>query len=195
MSYPPITRLPPPSVPCHSHSCNAPPFCHHPLFPRVYLDWREHGILYGILVHIRLGRLVKRGAVAAKLLGDAVLERVVGQGLHEQVAHGVEHGRDLGRRLPVLRLQQAQAYAPQRVVGHVGVVDARGEFQRRRLEWVVGRQREDEPEAAWVVDGFRRRGERDVPCVERFRRWEGNGEVFRRGLGEVGVFLRDPSER
>lgn len=86
-----------------------------------------------------LPRLLLVGvAVAAVLLCDPILERIVGQRLDKQVPDGFQHGGDLGARLPVLRLEDAEADVAEGVVGDVGVVDAGEELDGRRLEGVLG---------------------------------------------------------
>lgn len=139
---------------------------------------RKDGVSHGIPVDEALGRLIKALSVVAVLLRDAVLEGVVGEGLDEEVADGLEHGGDLGRGLPVLRLEEAEADVTEGVVGDVGVVDARGKLGDGGLEGVLGRQGEDDAVAARVVDCAGGRGEGDVPGVEGVVGAEGDGAAF-----------------
>lgn len=113
-----------------------------------------------------LGLLLPRGPVVAVLVCDALLERVVGLGLDEQVAHGLEDGDDLGTGLPVLGLEDAETDVAQGVVCDVGVVEAGDELDDGRLEGVVGGEGEDDAEAAWVEGRAGRGLEGDVPGVD-----------------------------
>lgn len=128
-------------------------------------DIEPHGAL-GVALHVRAHILIKLLAVVAVLVGDAGLERVVGHRLGQQGAHSLEHPGQLGGRLPVLGLEQAQADVAQVVVGHVGVVDARRERHRRRLERVLGGERHHQAELAARVDGVLRAVDRHVPLVQ-----------------------------
>lgn len=57
---------------------------------------RELGLGLCVLFDVGLDFFLPLLAVVAVLLGDAILEGVVGLGLDEQVADGVEHGAELG---------------------------------------------------------------------------------------------------
>jgi len=133
--------------------------------------------------------LLKRLPIVAELVGDAVLEGVIGLGLDEEVADGVEDGGDLGGGLPLVGLEDGEADVAEGVIRDVGVVDAGGEAELRGLEGVVGGEGEEEGEAARVVGRGGGRGEDDVPGVEGLRGGEGDGEVGGRGLGCFGEFL------
>lgn len=94
--------------------------------------------------------MLPRGPIVAVLVGDALLERVVGLGLDEQVADGLEDGDDLCAGLPVLGLEDAEADVAEGVVCDVWVVEAGDELDDGRLEGVVGGEDEEDAEAAWV---------------------------------------------
>lgn len=111
---------------------------------------RENRVLKRILSDLSLGLLLPRGPVVAVLVGDALLERVVGLGLDEQVAHGLEHGGDLCAGLPVLGLEDAEADVAEGVVCDVWVVEPGDELDDGGLEGVVGGEDEEDAEAAWV---------------------------------------------
>lgn len=152
-------------------------------------DGGEDGLPAGVLVDVEADVLVPGGPVVAVLVGDSLLERVVGLGLDEQVAQGVEDGGDLGRGLPVLGLEDAQADVAEGVVGHVGVVDARGEAHGRRLEGVLDGEGEQDAVLARVEGRRGRRDERDLPRVDGLVGREGDGEALWGGLRDFGVFL------
>lgn len=111
----------------------------------------EDGIGLGVPFDVEGDVFIKGGAIVAILVGDALLEGVVGLRLDEEVANGLEDGADLGAGLPVLGLEQAEADGAGGVVGDVGVVDAGDELDDGRLEGVVDGELEDEAEAARVV--------------------------------------------
>lgn len=143
----------------------------------------------GVALHVQLDVPLPGGAVVAELVGDAVLEGVVGLRLDEQGADGVEDGGDLGRGLPLVGLEDGEADVAEGVVGDVGVVDAGEEAQGGGLEGVVGGQGEQQGEAAGVVGRGGRRGEGDVPGVDGLGVGEGDGEAGGGGLGGLGEFL------
>lgn len=126
---------------------------------------------------MHLDRLLPRRPITLVLVGDAVLERVIGLRLDEQVPDGVEDGDDLCRGLPVLGLEDGEADVAEGVVCDVGVVEARGEADGRGLEGVVDGEGEEDAVAAWVVGRFGGRGEDDVPCVEGVVGGEADGEA------------------
>lgn len=132
------------------------------------------------------GLLVELLAVPLILLGDPRLQRVVGHRLHQQAADGLEHAQQLAGGLPVLGLEGAEADAALRVVGDVGVVDARGEGDDGGLEGVFDGEVDDEAEGAAGVGGGGRAGEGHVPLVEVGLRGEGDGHAGGRGLGALG---------
>lgn len=68
--------------------------------------------------------------------------------LDQQAPRHLQHRQNLTTRLPVLRAQYAQTHGALVVVGDVGVVDLRGEVQRRGLEGVFGGKGEVEVEYA-----------------------------------------------
>lgn len=142
-----------------------------------------------MLLHHALDIPLPAFAIPSKLLRDALLERVIGGGLDEQVADGLEDSADLGAGLPVLGLEQAEADVAQRVVGDVGVVDAGDELDDGGLEGVVGGEGEDEAEFAGGVGGCGGGGEGDVPGVDGGGGGEGDGEVLGGVLGDFGEFL------
>lgn len=150
---------------------------------------RKGRVGHGVAIDKGLDVLVKDGAVVAVLVGDALLEGVVGEGLDEQVTEGVEDGADLGAGLPVLGLEQAEADGAGVVVGDVGVVDARDELDDGRLEGVVDGQRQHQPEPARVVDGAGRRRQRQVPRVDRRVGRQRDGEALGRLLRVFAVLL------
>lgn len=150
---------------------------------------RKRGLAHGVLLGMQPGVLLKRLPIVAELVGDAVLEGVIGLGLDEEVADGVEDGGDLGGGLPLVGLEDGEADVAEGVIRDVGVVDAGGEAELRGLEGVVGGEGEEEGEAARVVGRGGGRGEDDVPGVEGLRGGEGDGEVGGRGLGCFGEFL------
>lgn len=78
------------------------------------------------------------GPVVAVFVGDALLQRVIGLGLDEQVPDGLEYGDDFRAGLPVLGLEDAEADVAEGVVCDVWVVEAGDEFDDGGLEGVVG---------------------------------------------------------
>lgn len=62
------------------------------------------GRLLGIAGNVTTSRLLELAEIILILVGDTGLEGVVGVGLDEELAHGVEHGADPTRGLPVLGL-------------------------------------------------------------------------------------------
>lgn len=133
--------------------------------------------------------MLPRGPVVAILVGDALLERVVGLGLDEQVPHGLEHGDDLCAGLPVLGLEDAEADVAEGVVCDVWVVEAGDEFDDGGLEGVVSGEGEEDAEAAWEEGRLGGRLEGDVPGVDGGVGGEGDGEAFGGRLGDFGEFL------
>lgn len=150
---------------------------------------REDWVLKRILSDLSLGLLLPRGPIVAILVGDAFLERVVGLGLDEQVADGLEHGDDFGAGLPVLGLEDAEADVAEGVVCDVWVVEAGDELDDWGLEGVVGGEGEEDAEAAWVEGRLGGRLEGDVPGVDGGVGGEGDGEAFGGRLGDFGEFL------
>ena len=146
-------------------------------------------VLHGVALDELPGLLLPGGSVGAVLVGDAVGEGVVRQGLDEEAAEGAEDGGDLGAGLPVLGLEQAEADAAEGVVADVGVVDAGDELDGGRLEGVVAGQGEQDAEAAAVEGRRGRAGEHDVPRVQALGGRQGDGDAVWGVLGEVGVFL------
>lgn len=142
----------------------------------------ENGILQSEVRDMLLGYLLKLWPIVLVLLGDAVLERVIGLRLDEQVAQGLEDGADAGRGLPRLGLEDAEANVAEGVVCDVGVVDAGDELDDRRLEGVVGGEEELQAEAAGVVGRGLGRGKDDVPGVDGGFGGEADGKA----LGDVG---------
>lgn len=120
----------------------------------------------GIPGNVTTSVLLELSGVVLVLISDAGLEGVVGVGLDEELADGVEDGADAAGGLPVLRLEHAEADGPHVVVGHVGVVDARRERHLRRLERVVRRQHDRELEAPARVHGLRGPEESRGPVVQ-----------------------------
>lgn len=99
----------------------------------------KDGLPLGVPLRVLLGPLLPCRPVTSVFVGDALLERVVWLGLDEEVPDGLEDGSDLGRGLPVLRLEDGKADVAHGVVGDVGVVDAGDELDHRGFEGVVGR--------------------------------------------------------
>lgn len=155
-----------------------------------YLGGRKVGIGHGIALDVISDILLPGGGVLSKLVGDAILERVVGLGVLEQGGEGLEDGDNLGRGLPLVGFEDGEADVAERVVCHVGVVDAGEEAHGGGLEGVVGGQGEEDGEAARVV-GRRGvwRGEDDVPGVEGLRGGERGGEALGGVCGYLGEFL------
>lgn len=152
---------------------------------------RKHGLPHGIPLNLLLGSLVKSLPLRLVLLGNALLERAIKLRFLEKIGEGLENGADLCAGLPGVGLEEAEADVAERVVCHVGVVDARGELDNGGLEGVVGGQGEDDTEAAWVV-GRRGRGlEGDVPGVDGLVGGEGDGEALGGFLGDFSEFLCD----
>lgn len=142
-----------------------------------------------IPLHIRPRILLKLGPIPPILVRNALLERVVRHRLDENIPDGLEDVDDLARGLPVLTLQQTYADVPQRVVGDVGVVDARREVDCGRLERVVDGKLEDQAEAAWRINRVGGRRDGDVPGVQVGVRGEGDGDSWGWGGGAVCEFL------
>lgn len=151
---------------------------------------RKLGLAHGILFHHGPGRFIKPLAVVAVLLGDALLEGVVGQGFDEQGAQGVEDGGDFCAGLPVLRLEEAEADAAEGVVCDVGVVDASDEADNGGLEGVLVGEGEDDAVGARVVDGAFGGGEGNVPGMQGVVGAEGDGVALGGGRGDFCVFLK-----
>lgn len=124
------------------------------------------------------------------MLSDAVIERIIGSRLDEQVPQSIENGDDLGGGLPVLGLEDGETDASEGVIGDVWVVDAGDELDDRGSERIVGGEGKDDAEFTGVEGGFGWRGEGDVPCVEGFGGGEGDGEAFGGVLADFGVFLQ-----
>jgi hypothetical protein len=101
-----------------------------------------------VLLDPLLGDLVELAALVLELVGDAGLDGVVRVGLGEHLAGEAQDGGDAVGRLPGVAAQQGQAHAALVVVADVWVVDLGGEVQRRRLEGVLGGEREQQPEVA-----------------------------------------------
>lgn len=140
----------------------------------------------GVAGDVAADVLVELGAVGAELVGDAGLEGVVGVGLDEELADGLEDGAEAAGGLPVLGLEEAEADVAEAVVGHVGVVDARGEADLRRAEGVVGGQRHRHAVRAARVRRAWWAGEGHVPAAEVGFRWEAYGHAC---WGGVHAFL------
>ncbi len=68
---------------------------------------REREVRAGVLGDVELGLLLKLLGVVLVFLGDAGLEGVVGLGLDQQLADGLQHAQQLGRGFPVLGLEDA----------------------------------------------------------------------------------------
>lgn len=149
----------------------------------------EGRVRLGVLVHEGLCVLLKRRPVAPVLLGDPILERVLGQRLDEEVPHGLEDGEDLCAGLPVLALEKAEADVAEGVVCDVGVVDAGDELDDGGLEGVVGGEGDEQAEAARVVDGVGRRVEGDLPGVDGLGRGELDFDALGRARCDLGELL------
>ena len=161
----------------------------HPLPSSLRRRRRKDHLPHRILLHHNLDRLLPTFSIPPILLRDPLLQRIIRRRLNQQIPHSLQHGPDLGTRLPVLRLQQSQAHITQRIVGNVWVVDARDELDDGGFEGVVGGQREEQAKGAWGVGGGGGRGERDVPWVDGFAGGERDCEVLGGGLGYFGEFL------
>lgn len=146
------------------------------LLQHVFLLSRSEGILLlseSLRVVPRV--LVENVPLAAVLVRNARLQWVVGVGLDEQLAHGLEHLGELGRGLPVLGLEGRDANVARAIISHVGVVDACMEGHEGRLEGVVVGQLDDEAESAAAVGGVVGPCEEDVPGLEVGFGREGDG--------------------
>lgn len=111
-------------------------------------------------------------AVILVLIRNARLHRIVRVRLDQEVPRHVEHGDDLIRRLPLVGAEHTQAHGALVVVGNVRVVDLGLETETWRLEWVVGREDEEEFEVAALVRRlvrlkFRKANQKDVDLLHR----------------------------
>lgn len=127
---------------------------------------------------MNLDILLPARPVVSVLVCDSLLEGVIGLRFDEQVAYGVQHRGNLGGGLPVLGLEDAQAYVAEGVVGDVGVVEAGGEADGGGLEWVFDGEGEEDAVFAGVEGRCWRRDEGDLPGVDGFVGGEGDGEAL-----------------
>lgn len=94
-------------------------------------------------------------------------------------------------RFPVLGFQQSETDGTGAIVGHVGVVDARGEGHGGSLEGVLFWEVDDKAEGAAGIGSSGRTGEDDVPFVDVGLRGEGDGHACWGIFGAVGEFLKE----
>lgn len=134
-------------------------------------------LLFGESICVIFRILVEYISLAAVLIRDTRLERVIRVGLDEQLAHGLEHLAQLGGGLPVLGFEGRDANVARAVVGHVRMVDARVEGDERGLEGVVVGQANDKAEEAAAVRGVVGPCEVDVPGLEVGFGGEGYGQA------------------
>lgn len=120
-------------------------------------------------------------------MGDLGNKRIVGIGVCEHRANRQENFGNGQSRTPLVP-QDVQADAAVGV--DIWVVDASGEVDLGRLEWVVGREVNGEEEDTARVRGFARAHNRGLPVEEVFANGAG-GAGRRRVTAEVSELLVD----
>lgn len=118
--------------------------------------------------------LLPSSAVLTIFFSNTLLHGILRTRFTQHLSAKAQHVRDLGRRLPRVGAQQAQAHLALFVIGHVGVVYFCFEAQLGRLKGIVGGQVEGQMEFAALTCARLAR----VVLQEKTEEAYGKGRVF-----------------
>lgn len=110
------------------------PFCSTRVSPKEEIQPSNPSILvrkdrlsHSIPLNMSLDTSSPPSPIIPKLVRDPLLERIIRLRFQKQRGNRLQNSRDPRSRLPLIRLQDAEAHVAERVVGDVGVVDGRHE--------------------------------------------------------------------